>query len=70
MPTLTFTTHVQLKWQRVQGTVPAMWDLTLCAGEHVMYTHYCVRWTPTRAHRLEDLWRVDTRTIQVPGSRL
>ena len=68
-PHLTYDVRLAWRWRRAHAPEPPRWDCHSDPGEHVVQRLYRVRWAP-HTPGAADLWRADTRNVQVPGSDL
>ena len=66
-PRITYDVRVACRWLRAHASVQSRSDTHCDPGEHVVQRLYRVRWAP-HTPGAADLWRADTRNVQVPGS--
>lgn len=66
-PRITYDVRVACRWLRTHASDQPQGDTHNDPGEHVVQRLYRVQWAP-HTPGAADLWRADTRNVQVPGS--
>lgn len=66
---ITYDVPVSLHWNRDTNQEPDVWTV-LDPGTQQAQLLYLARWTPQSKHSVADLWRLDTRNVQVPGCEM